>query len=242
MKSRSKYLVLTTDYLIPLIIILSALTTYLLSFHTPLFAIKAVICTLDYEPCQNQSVIAELDKSKGENLLTLNTLELETRLLSGEYTTRSVELSRSFPSTLRVDLLSTYPVIALQLSDNKDKWIALDSRNRVITVTNNDPNVPTVTLDSTPPFRLGEQVLDSNVVQVIELALEISSELSTVDTIHLGLDSTVTLELTSGVTALLTTTKDFLDQIYALQAILADSSILKEYKIVDVRFSRPVLK
>ncbi len=242
MRSRSKYLILTTDYLIPIGIILLAIAGYFISFHTSLFAINQINCTLDYQPCPTGSVVSELDKSLGNNLISLDTDHIKSRLLSGEYTIRSVEFSRIFPNTLDVTLLSTYPVIALQLSDNSNQWIAIDERMRVITVVNTDPNVPTVTLDSTPPFRLGKEISDTNVVEALQLALEISRELRSVIMIHLDVDSTVTLKLSSGVTALLTTTRSRSEQIYTLQSILADQDMIQDHKLVDVRFSRPVLK
>lgn len=242
MQSRSKYLVLTTDYLIPLGIILLIIIGYFVSFYTSLFSVRQVICTLDYKPCENPNIISELDKSLGHNLLSLDTDIIESCLLSGEYTIRSAQVSRAFPNTLTLNLLSTYPVIALQLSDNPGEWIALDSRNRVIAVVDHDPNVPIVTLDTTPPFQLGEEVLDSDVVSAIQLALELVQELSSVTTIHLGSDSTVTLELSGGITALLSTTQDRGEQIYTLQSILANKEVLQDYQFIDVRFTRPVLK
>jgi len=242
MRSRSKYLILTTDYLIPIGIILLTITGYFISYHSSLFAIDQINCTLDYQPCLAGSVVSELDKSLGNNLVSLDTDHIKSRLLSGEYTIRSVEFSRTFPNTLNVTLLSTYPVIALQLTDNPTEWIAIDERMRVIAVINTDPNVPTVTLDSTPPFHLGQEISDTNVVEALQLALEISRELRSVTTIHLGADSTVTLKLSSGVTALLTTTRSRSEQIYTLQSILADQDIIQNHKLVDVRFSQPMLK
>ena len=242
MRSRSKYLVITTDYLIPFLIIVLPLLGYLLAYHTSIFAIKNISCTLDYEPCQIQNLVAELDRSLGDNLVALNPDSIKSRLLSGEYTIRSVEVSRQLPSTLQVDLLSTYPVIALQLTDNPGQWIAIDSQMRVINVLDHDPNVPALTLNSTPPFLLGERVSDSDVIKALEIALEISSDLSSVEKIHLNQDSTLTLSLNNGITALMTTSRDQSDQIRTLQSILIDKDIIKDHKVVDVRFTSPVLK
>lgn len=242
MQPRSKYLVLTAEYLIPFFVIFVAILSYLLAFHTSLLNLKKISCQLDYEPCSNPSLLAELNKFIGVNLLTLDETELKSRLLSGEFTLREVGLSRQFPASLEVTLLSTYPVVAIQAKDNLYQWLTLDERFRIIKVSSVDPNVPTVTVDSVPPAQLGGTLTDPVIKETLTLALEITRELISIKSIYLTSDTTVMLTLSSGLTAILTTTKDQLTQLKTLESLLASPEIVSKYKTIDVRYSQPVLK
>lgn len=241
-QAKSKYFVLTADFLIPLLLIVLAIAGYVAAFHTQLFALTNITCQLDYQPCDNPSVLAELDNYRGQNLLNFDQEYLRNRLLSGDFTIRELELTRELPSTLKVDLLSTYPVVALQSRDDQLHWISLDERFRVIGVRETDPNVPTLTISSVPPFQLGGTFADPLINSTLELALDLTSEISSVKTIELTSDSTITLTLDNGVEVLFTTEHDQQAQLLTLQSLLQNEEIISTYHTIDVRYSQPVLK
>ena len=128
----SKYLVITRDYLLPVTLILSLVVGWWICFHTSAFTVREIICELDYEPCDNPFVMAELDKYAGINLLTLDTNSLRDKLLSGDYTVRQAEITRALPARLTVSMQSVYPVAAISHLGVEGEWVTVDSRFRII--------------------------------------------------------------------------------------------------------------
>ena len=236
----SKYLVITRDYLLPVTLILSLVVGWWICFHTSAFTVREIICELDYEPCDNPFVMAELDKYAGINLLTLDTNSLKDKLLSGDYTVRQAEITRALPARLTVSMQSVYPVAAISHLGVEGEWVTVDSRFRIIGLRREDPNVPTVQVENISELQPGAEVMSASVRQAIELALVIKAEQLAVKNIRLEA-TTLTIILQSGTQALLTTTKDLTGQLRALQAILLDPT-MSNVNTVDVRFNQPVLK
>jgi len=242
MRSPSKYLVLTVDYLLPGFFLLSFVLGYLLSFHTSFFYLSQLECRLDYKPCEPSHLTSELDKLKGQNLLTLSLDELEAKLMSGEYTLRLATITKHYPRTLTIDLFSTTPVIALQLQEEPTQWFVLDERLRLLSLTVDDPHLPTLRLDSLPPLQLGQAITDPVLSQVLTLAHQIVIDLPRVQTMTLGTDQTLTLVLSDGLTALLSPRGDLSSQLEVLKSLLTDPKVTNNYSLLDVRYSHPVLK
>lgn len=238
---KSKYLVLTMDYLLPIFITILVLIGIWLVLFSPFFVVKTIECQQDFQPCENESIIAELNKSLGSNLFRLNLKSIKNILTSGDFTIKTAVISRLFPSTLFVDLQSVYPTVALQLVSNSTEWIILDQNYRVIGKRILDPNVPTVLVSSLPSYHVGQVIDDTILLSTFKLAHVLSDEFSNVKTIELTGD-TIKLKLSDNRLALLSSTKDQLTQIRTLQAILADSTISSEVETFDVRFSQPILR
>ena len=238
---KSKYIVLTYDLILPLLIILGVVIGGWVLLASPVFSLTDIKCSLDYQPCPEGAVMAELNKSKGLNLLRLDTDRVGSRLTSGDFTVREAIFHKKFPSTLVVELQSIYPVAATRVEGVTAEWLIFDKLHRVIGLTRTDPNVPTVILKAAPVLRVGEQINSSELVQALELAVAISQELPGVKSTSLE-GETVFITLTTGQTAILSTAKDRTLQIRTLQAILLDTTMSSEARIIDVRFSKPVLK
>lgn len=239
--TRSKYLVFTADYLLPLAIFLGILALGCFVLFSPFFKISIVTCFVDYTPCTDGSILAELDKLKGQNIFTLIPSKVESRLTSGDFTIREAKLTRTLPGTLKLNLESVYPVVALQIADDPT-WVVMDSRFRVITTRTEDPNVPTVIVRTPLTLSVGKPPADSVIIQTLELALRLASELFTVKTITLVDKDTIKLSLVDGRIAIFTPQKDEIVQLSALQTILANDTISQGVSTIDVRFSRPVLR
>jgi len=238
---KSKYLVITLDYLLPLLVTLLVLFGTWLALFSPLFQVTNFECQQDFQPCDNPMILAELNKNLGENIFRFKSAFLIHKLTSGDYTIRTATVARILPNTLVVDLQSVYPTVALKLLSGGDEWLVLDTRFRVIGKRELDPNVPTVLVDTLPAFRAGQKLEDPNLLSACTLARTLSDQLPGVKTIELS-GETIKLTLDSGKLALLTTTKDQLAQIHVLQAILSDSTITSGVGTIDARFAQPVLR
>lgn len=239
--STSKYLVFTADYLVPTFICLAIILLGYFVLYSPFFKISSVACSTDYQDCESPSVIAELDKLKGQNIFTLKPTKISERLTSGDFTIREISLTKELPGTVKIDLQSVYPVVALQVVGDSS-WIVLDEDFRVIGTRGSDPNVPTVIVPGPITLMVGKIPQDQLLIETLTLARHLSDELFMVKTISLIDQDTIELVLSSGIKALLTPKKDELVQLRALQVVLSDATITSEVKTIDVRFNQPVLR
>lgn len=239
--ARSKYLVFTTDYVVPFLIIIGILSLLAVALYSPIFKIAEVNCALDYQECSDPSVIAELDKFKGRNIFTLKPSDVTTRLTSGDFTIREASLSKELPGTISLSLQSVYPAIALKV-DGDPTWVVLDADLRVIGTRQEDPNVPTVIVPGPLTLTVGKRTQDEVIVQSLLLARRLADELFTVKTITLIDADSIELALEGGMKAIFTPKKDELVQLRALQVVLSDATILKGVSTIDVRFAQPVLR
>lgn len=239
--SRSKYLVITADYIIPSLICIGIAFLAYFTRYSSFFAITTLTCELDYESCQNPTLLAELDKLKGQNIFTLDTASISRRLTSGDFTIRESLIERTLPGTVSVKLQSVYPVVALQIVGDPT-WVVMDSRFRVIATRTVDPNVPTVIVPGPLTVVIGQSPQDPLITSSLKLALRLADELFTIRSLTLLDSNTIALMLEDGKTALFTPKKDESRQLRLLQVILEGDTITEETRTIDVRFSRPVLR
>lgn len=242
MQQRSKYLVLTTDYLLPLLLLALVSLAYLVVFRTPLFTIKKLECSLDFQPCTSPAVLAELDKLKGQNLLIFSPEPLTARLLQGDFMLRGVELTKRLPHTLTVSLLSVFPAVALQTSDRPNHWITLDQDYKVIALREHDPNVPVLTVTTLPPVLLGQKLQDQALLQALALTVSTTRLSLPVTKVELAPELVIKLTLEGDHLALLSLDQDPSLPLAILQDLLGDQSLLKSPQEIDLRFAQPVLR
>ncbi len=239
--TRSKYLVITSDYIIPILIFIFGISLIYVLLFSRYFRVTTVSCSLDFVACQDPSVLSELDRLKGKYIFRLTKDKLSAKLTSGDFTISQVEMVKNLPSSLQISLLSVQPVSAISVK-NHSTWIVLDQKYRVIAERSIDPNVPTVIILEPLTLTLGKPIPDPKLIATLNLALRLAQELVSVKTLTLIDDNTVEISLTSGQTALFSPRLDETTQLKTLQSILADATILKGVRTIDVRFNRPVLR
>ncbi len=239
--TRSKYLVITADFILPALICLGVLFLGYFTLYSPVFAVNTITCKLDFQDCQSPVLLAELDKLKGQNIFSLDTKSITTRLTSGDFTIRNVKIERALPGTLTVNLQSIYPVVALQIVGDSN-WVVMDDRFRVIATRSADPNVPTVIVPGPLTVIIGQTPDNPLVISSLKLALRLADELFTIRSLTLMDENTIELTLEGGKNAIFTPKKDELEQLRLLQMVLSDDTISESARIIDVRFSRPVLR
>jgi len=239
--AKSKYLVITIDYLLPIFLSIFVIFLFYLAIFSPIFTVKQVSCTLDFSECTHPSVLAELDKLKGQNIFRLQSDAISTKLTSGDFTIREVVMKKSLPDSIGVELQSVYPVVALQVVGDPN-WVVLDSQFRVIATRSSDPNVPTVVVPGPLVLTVGKPVTDDVLVQSIKLALSLSSELISVKSITMVDEFTIHITLDSGIVAIFSPKVDELRQLKTLQVVLSGGTITTGIRTIDVRFIQPVLR
>lgn len=239
--SRSKYLVFTANYLLPLFVCLGVISLYLFVLYSPLFKINSVICVLDFRDCTDPSLIVEINKLKGQNIFILSSSKISSRLTSGDFTIRAAKLTKELPNKITINLQSVFPVVALQTIGDST-WVTLDSKLRVIGTSSSDPNVPTVIINSPIILTIGKVPEDSAIIKSLNIAQRLADELFSIKTISLIDSDTIELSLAGGKKAIFTPKKDEIEQLRVLQAILGDATIAEGIKTIDVRFTQPVLR
>lgn len=237
----SKYVVITRDYLLPLMVCVAVVMLGWFALFSPYFRIAHINCTLDYQTCDNPALLAELDRSKGKNIFTLEKDKLKLRLIAGDYMIQGGDITKTLPDEISVDLQSVYPTAALKIADN-NRWIILDKQLRVIGARELDPNVPTVVIAGPITVLVGKPLTDITIIKTLELAMSVAKESIKVKIMTCIDADTIELTLSDDLHALFTPKKDTNLQIRALQAILADATITKGMHVIDVRFSQPVLR
>ncbi len=237
----SKYLVLTTDYLIPFFVSLAGIVLIYLVLFSSYFQVSQITCMLDFVPCNDPAVLSEIDKLKSRNIFRLTQDELSARLTSGDFTIAQVSIRKTLPSTLAVSLISVRPVVAISVTGNPT-WVVLDEKYRVIGERSNDPNVPTVIISSPIKLTIGKPIEDKSVTAALRLALRLAQEIVSIKNLTLVDDNTITIQLSTGPTAIFSPRLDEITQLKTLQSVLSDATIWKGVSTIDVRFNRPVLR
>lgn len=243
MLAKSRYLVFTLDFLLPMFTLLGIAGGMWVLLYSPLLAISEIICTADYQPCTNAAVIAEIDKVRGSNIFRYNDSSLKAKLLSGDYMAQEISTTKILPNKLMVELSSINPSFALQL-EGGNTWIVCDATGKVIGERAVDPNVPVIITSHLPAIKVGSLLPDEELLHTGQMALSLRDANITFKQITLKPDSILELSLTSGLLVIMTTAvPDLTPQITALQQTLTDSTIKKEgYDSLDVRFAQPILK
>lgn len=238
---RSKYLVITADYILPIIICISVIGLFYFTLYSSFFKINTIVCVLDFRNCDDLSIIAEIDKLKGQNIFTLSPQKITARLTSGDFTIREAKLTRQLPGIVTINLQSVYPVVAIR-QENDPKWVTLDGKMRVIGARIMDPNVPSVIVTFPLTLTVGKPPSSEIVVRTLGIARRLADELFSFKTIKLIDEDTIQIALLDGRTAIFTPKKDELIQLHTLQLVLLDDKIIKGARYIDVRFSQPVLR
>ncbi len=238
---RSKYLVITADFIVPIAVTIAVAALWWIVFHTGTFAIRTIVCTSDGGQCKDTNLLAELAKYKGKNIFQVNTDALAYHLESADYMIKTAVVTRTLPGSLAVALQSVSPVVALQVA-GQNEWMLFDGSLRLIGSTSTDPSIPTVLIQTPITLAVGKSANDGNLRTALEIAEKVGSAVPGVKDIALVDAETIRLDLSSGQYALLTTGKPVDDQIRLLQAVLKDATIVQDARGIDVRFNQPVLK
>lgn len=235
----SRYLVLTSDLVVPGIIITSVLAAAYLFLASPVFKLQAFKCELDYQPCQEGAITAEIDRLKGQNIFMFETHDLERRLTSSEFTVATVETRKILPSTLEVTLISVRPHFAVK-QEGDERYVVLDEKRRVIGLRSEDPHVPVLFTKDLPPLQIG-QPISGTIDQAIAAAEAVVAAFIPY-TAHAYDNGLLRVTLEDGPVASIDPAGNVERQVGLLQAVLRDRTILEGIATIDVRYAQPILK
>ncbi len=239
--TKSKYLVLTKDLLLPAFICLGVLSLVYLLLYSSVFQITSLSCSLDFEPCRSPLVLADLAKLKGQNIFLLNKQAITDRLESADFTIAEATIKRQLPGQIIVELESIYPTVALRIKDQLS-WAVFDQELQLIAVRSIDPNVPTLIITTPLTLVIGQEPAEETIIHALQLTKRLGDELFNFKSLELLDQDTLELTLSDGTIALLSPNKDESEQISVLQAILSGGTMMDEGRIIDIRFSQPVLR
>jgi len=223
----------------PLLTFLGFFIFIYVAFFSPLFTVKNIVCTQDFEPCNNPFILAEADTLKGQNIFFLNSNNFIKLLTQGDFQTRSGEIKKILPNTLILSLQSVYPIMALHV-EGETRFATLDSSLRIIRLLESNPNVPIIELSSPISLQIGQPVQDQSLVANITFAKDVVRRIPNIIRLVMQGDDLI-LTLSDKIVATLTIHREAEEQIDALKAVLGDATIREGLRKVDVRFAQPVL-
>jgi cell division protein FtsQ len=142
---------------------------YLGARETPVFALRAV--EVEGAPAKvRQSILQTLEETRGTSLVSLDG-DAVVRRLEALPSVQSVTYDRSFPHTLRLEVVPERPVAVLD--DGSDRWVT-SVRGRVIGRTSADasPDLPRIRYESATPLAAGQFVSDEGIKTVLTALAE----------------------------------------------------------------------
>lgn len=238
---KPKYFLITSDIVIPLLVIIFVLFCLWLTLFSSLFSIQTIECQLDSRPCPSSSITYEINSAIGFNIFRYDTKNLVNRLTSADFTVRKVDVAKKLPHTLHLELSSVYPVVALQLVGGND-WLIFDEQLRLINNHVTDPNVPTVIVPGPISLRIGVAPTDPELRSALTLARSLATTISDFKSLSLDNHNLILTFRSASYTAILSPSGDIDQQITSLQAILRNATINQGVRVIDVRFAQPILK
>lgn len=239
LRKPSRYLVITSSYLLPALLTALSLVGVYLLFYSPIFRLQEFVCQIDTSPCAPGPTTAELERLRGQNIFLFKEESLTNHLTSGDFSLAKVQVEKVYPNKLTLTL-TTYKQAIVVKSTTHSEYLVLDERRRVLTVTASPPPVPILEVTELPPAQIG-QTLESELDLAVASALLVKGASLPVKRM-LYEEKLLRLTLDSGSTALLDPSGDMPRQIALLQAVLRDRTITKGVATIDVRYSQPVLK
>lgn len=239
--NQSKYFVATLDLLKPIGVTLASFGLIYLLFFSRFFQVTSVTCVQDVgEECQNDFVKAEINTLFSNNLFLLNEVAVIERLYSGDPTIRQVNISKSLPGSINVDIQSVIPTLALS-TPQSDRILVLDSEFRIIKAVATDPNVPVLIYDQDLSLRLGQKIEDKLVIDLLNATLALTQAFPVSRQVRVQ-GKTLSLNLERELVALFTINTTLAPQIAALQSLRNNATIPEETAEIDLRYSQPVLR
>ena len=128
-------------------VILISITNAL--FLSPRFNIEKITVTQDGEPLETHPLLTLFQEVKDSNIFLFNTDPFYTFLLEEYPEYESIQIKKTLPGTLLIEL-TTYPKVAnllLKTADDKETYFLLNSSGRIITTETQQEGLPLVVVE-----------------------------------------------------------------------------------------------
>ena len=235
---KSKFLLLTKRRLF--ILLLFGLGGYVIWWlvFSDYFSISDVSCTLDSGQC-NEQILAEIDKNKGKSSLRFNTHELEDKISKSDPYISKAEVKIQLPNKIKVTLSVRQSFISLR-TINSNFEMVVDDQGYVFRINNQPENTTPSVFVKEITEELGTRIKDENLLLTLKLVKLLNEQFITFSSLSLDKE-TATVVLSDDVQAIFSVQENITRQVTSLQRILSQATIDSEFKIIDIRYEKPII-
>lgn len=180
---------------------------------------------------------------KNKNSIFLNTKKYEDLLYQTNISIQSVSISKSYPSTININVEQAFPTAVLPVGNG---YFILSEKGRILSKDRkNTSQLPIIHYYQKLPFQgyeSGDTVDNNDILFALQLFTRLSYLGIVSDSIDIkGLDMIVLKK--GSIEYVFTTQKDIQEQYEDLKIIIEKFKIDgKQYKRIDLRFDKPIIK
>lgn len=235
----SKYLLLTGKNLFLFLLFFLGIAFVWLLFRGGLFSIREINCERDGKLCSDQ-ILAELERLKGQSLLTFKPQSLKLKLALADPSISEVNIRTNLPGSLKLTLISREAKVFLT-TPRAAKGLIADADGFVFSKGDKEnAYIATIVVNDLSSINLSERVQDPIILSAIKLSQELEESYITFQTIEV--EENLLLVVLNEQTAVLFSSKaDLKNQVTSLQRILSQATIEDTPTKIDVRFDKPVI-
>lgn len=238
-KRKSKYLVFTRWHFTWFAIWVLVFISIFIVFFSSFFKVATITCQIKKDEC-SEIILAELDRLKGNSILTLNKKVIQTKIKASDPTIAELSVSIRLPKNLDVVIIKRRALAAIK-SSQAEKLILLDSDGFLfISDEKKIQPLPIIKQDRISQIVLGEKIEDEQILKSLHLIKLLSDNYVSFDGVEIR-ENLLEVQLNQLTTAIFTGLRDMESQVSSLQQILSQATIDATPKTIDVRLDKPVL-
>jgi len=238
-----RYLTLTTPLLLKWLLFFAVIFLLIIVYKSQLFTIKTINCitTSDQAFCPN-TVLAELERLKGQVILTLNLNQIKSKLLSADPKINSVAIDVNLPNTLTTTISYQPAAFAIQIATDSAGFVVDQSGSIISLEETIGSNLVKIITSQAQHLSVGDTITNSVINYAFSLSRALKQNYIDFDQIIIGQFNTITVILNSNQQVLFSIQNNIERSVTSLQLILSKATISSTPHQIDLRFDKPVLK
>lgn len=237
---RPKVILITAQKFVWLFVLIIVLSLALWAHFSGFFSIKHIYCNEEEGPC-SPAIAAELRNHQGKNILTFRAHEVEEKILTGSSAIEKAIISVSLPSTIHVKLDLRTSTLTAAVATNSAQLVYIDSRHMPFRIDKSSGEEAQIISPKIAGLTLGQPISDQSLLHAINLAQTLSDYFISFTRIELFEDR-LQVVLKNAPLALFPLEDNYHELVPSLQLILRETKIQGETKVIDLRFSKPILR
>ncbi|MBI4999731.1 FtsQ-type POTRA domain-containing protein [Candidatus Gottesmanbacteria bacterium] len=233
MKRKNKRILLKI-FLILILISLPALFNFVLK--SPMFLVRNIIITTDYDISANQELVKILERTKDQNIFLVNEKELAEKIKSTDIKIKEVRVQKRFPGKILVEIESRQALAAIP---SGEKFFLVDKEGLVFAEEKEARSLPILNL-GLQNIGVGSRIDERNgkTALIILDSLKGKEEIVSITVIS----EEIQMQFREGSLVLFPVSDEINAKINALQMILKRLRIEgRKPSKIDLRFEKPVV-
>lgn len=235
----SKYLILTAKRLTWILLSIGVLAGLWQIFFGGYFVINSIVCQKDAGECE-EATLAELNRLRGEYLLTFQEAPTKKKLQQSDPAIEEVTIVTKLPDKLVVNIKTRRPTVILKTSEFSNALIA-DEEGFIFAVAKpEDGWLPTIVAEQLSAVTVGDKISNPSLLAAISLAKILKEQYITFQEIRVE-DNKLQVFLDKETLALFSHEQDLAKAVNSLQQILSQVTIDSKPRTIDLRYKKPVV-